>query len=349
MSAASFSRVLAFLRINGFSLTADLEASRGAVVNSCCVMEGTRTRVETLLRRLIGLDHIEQIVLFGCLAGVDCRSSGKVVAVPSKEIDRIDGCFEAKTPIRDVAVYEFEPLVFTPYQKRVHRGVKNVLISEGCDHRCAYCNIKNAKGATRSKPAAAICDEIAANLGDGPAEFLLLADDCGSYGTDIGSHIVALLSAVLALDPRVRVRLYNIFPGVLLEHADAFAAFLASGRLVHVNIPIQSGSQRVLMQMNRRYDIGAVLAAVERFRRCAPGAELHTHVLVNFPAEGEQDFRASLEAAARFDEVLFLDYSRNPLTPAGRLPGLDPGVRADRLRRVRASLNGPLNGVLVGA
>ena len=164
MSAASYSRVLEFLRTNGFLLSSKIEESNYALVNSCCVIADTRKDVMDHMKRLLQYGHIEKIILFGCLSGVDYQDSEKIIAVSSKEIETLDNCFEGDISIQDIIVHHFAPLVFTPYQKNHDVNVVNLLISQGCDNRCSYCNIKNAKGSTRSKPARDICSEVKASM-----------------------------------------------------------------------------------------------------------------------------------------------------------------------------------------
>jgi len=121
-----------------------------------------------------------------------------------------------------------------------------------------------------------------------------------------------------------------VYPKFLLDHFDSLVKVFGTGRIRYVNIPVQSGSQRILDLMNRRYSVDAVMEAVRRLRAAAPDTTLCTHLMINFPTESHDDFLRSLAVAEGFDEVLFLNYSDNQDTDAA---GLFPKVPEPEVRR----------------
>jgi tRNA A37 methylthiotransferase MiaB len=205
-----------------------------------------------------------------------------------------------------------------------------VLIAQGCSNRCSYCNINRSKGPVRSEPPEIIEAEIAAGLARGARQFALLADDCGSYGHDCGSDLARLMERLFAIGDDFTLKLGYLYPGFLVNHFDAVERLFATGRISFANIPVQSGSQRLLDLMNRRYPIATVLEMVRRLRAAAPSSRLCTHLLMNFPTETRGDFFQTMAAAEHFGEALFLHYSDNEGTAAAALV---PKVPADEARR----------------
>ncbi len=347
LSALNIGKVLEFLRQNGYVIIDNMGLADVVLINSCCVISGKRHRVRSALEMAQNSDHIEKIVLFGCFAGIQTGNIENVIKIPSKSIEQIDDCFDHHISIQKIEITGIPKNIFTPYQASFEYNLDYVLISQGCVNRCAYCNIKNAKGAVQSRPVHEIVEDIRKRVTEDVTEFILLADDCGSYGLDIKTNIVSLIRKILAIDARIKLRLHYVFPRVLIEYEQAFMALFATGRITYVNFPIQSGAQRILNLMNRPYDIVQVLHIVSRIRRMSPQTWLYTHIIVNFPTETEKDLGASLHAAEIFHETLFMNYSKNPLTPAFRLPDVDRQHKQRTLKTVSAFLDSGHKGLLI--
>jgi tRNA A37 methylthiotransferase MiaB len=197
------------------------------------------------------------------------------------------------------------------------------LIAQGCSNRCSYCNIKRAKGEVKSEPVSGIVQKLGSGLLAGVRDFVLLADDCASYGDDLGTDLVELMEQLFAVEPGFGLKLGYLYPQFLLIKFAGLKRIFETGRIRYVNIPMQSGSQRILELMNRPYDVPAVREALRHLRRAAPQTIFCTHIMINFPTESHSDFLESLALADDFDEVLFLNYSDNRDTPAA---GLFPKV-----------------------
>ena len=181
-----------------------------------------------------------------------------------------------------------------------------------------------------SVPVEIILPQIRRGLSRGVREFTLLADDCASYGHDLGTDLVQLIEQLFAAGPAFRLKLGYLYPRYLLKRRDELKTLFRTGRIRYVNIPVQSGSQRILELMNRPYPITEVMEAVRQLRGAAPRSVFCTHIMINFPTESDADFLKSLALADGFDEVLFLHYSDNRDT---RAAVLQPKVPAQEVRR----------------
>jgi MiaB/RimO family radical SAM methylthiotransferase len=341
ISGFQWTRFVEFLRCNGYDVVHGLGDCDAVVVNSCCVTESKAGDGEALLERALEHPGAKRVILFGCLAQTTekFRESDRLVFVGPKELSRIDDLFAHAVPIDQVTRGTIEKELFLPYQTKLTNDDHYVLISQGCVHSCSYCNIKRAKGMVASRSQAEILDDVRAARAAGTSEVVLLADDCGSYGHDLGSDLSALVAEILRVHPSVRIKLSTVFPGDFLRLFDGLAPSLATGRVAYVNVPLQSGSPRILSLMNRTYDVAAVLERIDHLKAITPGTWLYTHVLVGFPTETAEDFDLSLRAAEHFNETMFITYSENPRTPAARIePKVATVDHAARMAAIRSFL-----------
>ncbi len=319
-SAHLFTRAVRFFLVNGYGLAKDIEASEIILVNTCCVTQDKIATSKAGLEFARANGKGKRIVLFGCMASLPLPELDRenLFCVGPKNLDDLDIHFPHETSIQCISAPQLPPALYEPGQG-LACGDYFVLIAQGCSNRCSYCNIKRAKGEVRSEPAETIFREVKTGLAQGVREFTLLADDCASYGLDRGEDLTQLMEGLLAAWPGFSLKLGYVYPQFVLTHFDRLMAVFRTGRIRYVNIPVQSGSQRILDLMNRRYSAEAVMKAVGRLKAEAPGATFCTHLMINFPTETHEDFLRSLGIAEGFDEVLFLHYSDNQGTAAVEL------------------------------
>ncbi len=315
-----FTQAVRFFLLNGHPLVRDVREAGIILVNSCCVTEGKIATSLAALEAARAHGKGKTVVFLGCLAGLpDAPFDPEgVLCIGPKDLDLLDTHFPHRIPVRAAAASRLPPEFFLPGQ---HLGPQDsfLFIGQGCVNGCSYCNIRRAKGGLASVPVDSILSRARSGLEQGVREFALLADDCASYGRDVGSDLVDLAGRLLGLDGGLTLKLSYVFPAFVEDRFDDLALLFATGRIRYTNIPLQSGSQRILDLMNRRYPIGRVVERVRLLREIAPGSLLCTHVLVNFPTETREDFRASLALADAFSDTYFLHYSDNRGTPAALL------------------------------
>jgi tRNA A37 methylthiotransferase MiaB len=241
-----------------------------------------------------------------------------LICIGPKNLGELDTHFPHHTSVHDILVNQLPPDLYEPGQGLGYEDYF-VMIAQGCSNQCSYCNIKRCKGAVRSEPVATILPQIRKGLSLGVQEFALLADDCASYGHDLGTDLVQLIEQLFTAGPGFRLKLGYVYPQFILKHFSGLKRIFATERVRYVNIPVQSGSQRILDLMNRRYPIDGVMEAVQRLHDVALRTTFCTHIMINFPTESHDDFLRSLAVADGFDEVLFLHYSDNQDTAAASL------------------------------
>ncbi len=332
-SAFLFTQAVHFFLVNGYTQVMEIEQSEIILVNTCCVTEDKIATSRAAFDHATSRGMGKRIVLFGCMATLpppDLEWKG-VIRIGPMDLAELDFHFPHDTSVNSISVHQLPPALYQPGQGLGY-GDYFLMIAQGCSNRCSYCNIKRAKGEVRSEPAENILRRLQEGLSRGGRDFALLADDCASYGSDLGADLVQLMERLLGAGPGFSLKLGYLYPQFLLTHFNGLSRVFSTGRIRYVNIPVQSGSQRILDLMNRRYDVEAVMGALRRLHAMAPQTTICTHMMINFPTETHEDFLDSLTGADEFDEVVFLHYSDNRGTAAA---GLLPKVsEADVYRRL---------------
>ncbi|HEU6437739.1 MAG TPA: tRNA (N6-isopentenyl adenosine(37)-C2)-methylthiotransferase MiaB [Nitratidesulfovibrio sp.] len=223
-----------------------------------------------------------------------------------------------------------------------------VNIMQGCDNFCAYCIVPYTRGRQKSRAADAVVRECAELLERGAKEITLLGQNVNSYGQDAeaarhatqGGKAVTfaeLLHRVAALPGLARLRFVTPHPkDIAPEVIDAFGTL--DNLCPRLHLPLQSGSDRILKAMGRKYDMARYMDIVHRLKAARPDIQLSTDIIVGFPGETEQDFEDTLAAmrAVGFAASFSFCYSDRPGTRADMLPGkLDAAEKAARLARLQ--------------
>ena len=200
---------------------------------------------------------------------------------------------------------------------RAGRTRAMVKIQEGCDQVCAYCIVPKVRGRERSIPAEKIVAEINRHTDEGRREVALTGTQLGTYGFDLdGIDLAGLLGRILSETSVERLRVSSLQAHEITER---LLALWGDTRLMsHFHIPLQSGSDRILRRMRRRYITAQFRAALDMVRRRYPDAGVTTDFIVGFPGESGEDFGCSRDFAAdmRFADIHVFPYSPRPGTSA---------------------------------
>jgi threonylcarbamoyladenosine tRNA methylthiotransferase MtaB len=205
-------------------------------------------------------------------------------------------------------------------------------VQDGCDYKCSYCTIHYARGASRNAPIAQVVEQAREIAARGVREIVITGVNTGDFGRSTGESFIDLLRALDRVEGIERYRISSIEPNLL---TDAVIEFCASSCKLqpHFHIPLQSGSDRILGLMRRRYTTARFAERIEKVRRVMPDAFIGIDVIVGFPGETEEDFtttRAFLEQI-RPAQLHVFPYSVRPGTPAAEMPGrVTPAVAAER-------------------
>lgn len=299
-----------------------------AVVNSCAVTNEAVKQTRAAIRRLRRERPQAELVVTGCAAQIDPAG---FAAMP--EVDRVVGNFDKLAPAHwggsDVAAPRFTG------HARAFVGVQN-----GCDHRCTFCAIPFGRGPSRSVPAGAVVEHVAAMVGAGHREVVITGVDVTSYGHDLpgqptlGALIERLLRFVPALE---RLRLSSLDS---VEIDDRLFDLITGEQRVmpHLHLSLQAGDDLVLKRMKRRHSRAQAVAIVERLKAKRPEIAVGADLIAGFPTEDEAMFANTLAILDDCDVVHahIFPYSPRAGTAAARMPQVAPEVRRERAAHLRS-------------
>ena len=215
-----------------------------------------------------------------------------------------------------------------------------VNIMFGCNNFCSYCIVPYVRGRERSRKPEAIVKEVERLVADGVSEVMLLGQNVNSYGKTLENPVTfaQLLTMLEEVEGLKRIRFMTSHPKDL---SDELIEVMAKSKKIchHLHLPLQSGSSRVLKEMNRRYDKEKYLNLVEKIRTAIPDISLTTDIIVGFPGETEEDFQETLDVVkkAGYDTAFTFIYSKRTGTPAAAKEDQVPAdVTKERFNRLLA-------------
>jgi len=349
LNFAETSSIAAQLKEAGFE-KADFESGADVVViNTCSVTENADRECRMIIRRALERNPESFIAVTGCYAQLKpeeiASMEGVDLVLGAKEKFNItswlDDLKKRKAPaIHTCTIGEVDS--FHHASSAGERTRAFLKVQDGCDFPCTYCTIPLARGGSRSAPVAEIVDEAKRLVDRGFSEVVLTGVNIGDYGifTPGGKYearFIDLLQSLEQVEGILRYRISSIEPNLLSNDIIDFIA--ASNKFApHLHIPLQSGSDKVLGLMKRRYRSSLYADRVERIKSQMPHACIGADVITGFPGETEEDF---LETYRFLNElpVSYLHvftYSERENTPAVNLPGyVEPSERKRRNKMLR--------------
>jgi len=183
-----------------------------------------------------------------------------------------------------------------------------VEISRGCMGNCSYCVIKKARGNTKSRPVGDIINDIKKVYSPGKT-LSLVSDDCGAYGVDIGMTFPKLLLLISKEIPGISFDITDLNPNWLIRYEKNMLGLFQKIKINSFNITMQSGSNKIIRRMNRRYNVSEIKRIIKKIRRISKTTLLWTHFMVGFPGESWNDFMKTLRLVKFFDFYTVFRYS----------------------------------------
>jgi threonylcarbamoyladenosine tRNA methylthiotransferase MtaB len=341
--------LVGLLERHGFRAVGDDEPAQVYVVNTCTVTGRADFSDRQLIRR-VTRDHPGALmVVTGCYAQTDpqavTRLSGVDLVVGNQEKYRLPELLtdlvkrrKPEVVVSDIRNARNVPVA--PFGRVSGRSRASVKIQDGCQHRCAFCIVPTARGASRSQDPKVVRDQVEALVEAGYHEITLTGVDIGHYGWDmIPRTTLAALVRRLAEVPGLRwLRLSSVLPAYVTPELKEVITSLPIV-VPHLHLPLQSGSDRVLRLMRRPYNTRMYRALVEDLAHAIPCLGLGTDLIVGHPGEREEDFDATLELvrALPFSYLHVFAYSDRKGTEAARLPERVPSATIrERSRTLRA-------------
>jgi tRNA-2-methylthio-N6-dimethylallyladenosine synthase len=343
MNVADTETMFGVLGKDGYHRTDDPAEADVLLVNTCAVRDNAEQRVVGRVGELqrytspgrvlgvvgcmaqrLGAALLEQVPRVDIVVGPDAYRNLPSLLTMAQAGQRI-----TDTEFRGWEHYEDVPPVREP------GATAFVTVQRGCDYKCTFCIVPYTRGPERSRKLADVVREVRALVEQNVTEVTLLGQTVNSYH-DGTADFADLLRAVGSVDGIRRIRFTSPYP---TDFTSRVIAAMAETPAVceHVHLPVQSGSNRVLRRMLRRYTRERYLEVMAELRAAIPGITFSTDIIVGFPGETEEDFgeTLSLVAEADFDDAYTFKYSVRDGTPAVKLKGhvadQEASQRLDRL------------------
>ncbi len=356
MNLADSGILSASMKRAGYAAVPDPEHADIIILNTCSVREKAETRALGRLRELAHLKRNRDVVL--CAVGCMAQRMGSRLVDEIPEIDMVLGTnqlFElpllldgkngqaiVETGLRDDLDWaEYSPVPENPYSA-------HVTITRGCGNFCAYCIVPYLRGPEKHRTPDAILGDIHTLTKQGIVEITLVGQNVNSYRADT-LDFPALIKLVATETDIKRIRFITSHPKDLSD--DLAASFADTPKLMpHIHLPMQSGSDRVLSQMFRRYTLDHYRDRVNRLRQACPDISLTTDLIVGFPTETHDEFLQTLDAVTeiRFDAAFMFRYSIRSGTWAAKnliddVPEKEKLARLNRLIELQKDISFSVN------
>ena len=320
----------------GYKMNSSLEFADLIIVNTCAIREKAEQKVFSFLGRLAGLKRRKPNLIIG-VGGCVAQQEGDKIMERMPHVDLVFGThaisrlpyliekIEAeRCSIVDVEmseiIEEFEFVIESPLDRTDPKATSFVTIMRGCDNFCTYCVVPHVRGRETSRLPESIVKEVKGIVKTGVREVTLLGQNVNSYGKKENlSSFPKLLALVNEVDGLFRIRFTTSHPKDLSD--DLVSAFKDLDKLCnHIHLPVQSGSNRILKRMNRKYTRDLYLEKIEKLRNNCPGIAITSDIIVGFPGETITDFEETLDLIKRveFDGIFAFKYSDRPNAPAAR-------------------------------
>jgi len=305
-------RILTKLRSDGYSMSPDYAGADVVLVNTCGFLDSAKEESLEAIGEAIAENG--RVIVTGCMGkeaeAIRARFPGVLAVTGAHQYEEVVGAVHEAAPMPPSAFLNLVPerdLKLTP------RHYSYLKISEGCNHRCAFCIIPSLRGDLVSRRPDAILREAEKLVAAGTRELLVISQDTSAYGVDIRhqprewqgrevrAHMTDLSRELGSLG--AWVRLHYVYP---YPHVDQVIPLMAEGLILpYLDIPFQHASPNVLRAMKRPANEAKVLGRIRKWRDICPDIAVRSTFVVGFPGETEEDFRYLMDwlAEARLDRV----------------------------------------------
>ena len=309
------------------------------IINTCSVTNESDKKSRKMINRAKKNNPAAIIIVMGCYSQVNAEDIDVDIVLGNKDKSKIVEIIEEyiktkqkKKIIYDLTKVDFEKMEITNFDSHTRAFVK---IQDGCNAFCSYCIIPYVRGRVRSKDPEDVIKEVTTLVEKGYKEIVLTGIHTGRYGTDINTTLEELLNKLVNIPNIYRIRLSSI---EINEITPGIKELLKENKVMakHLHIPLQSGSNKILKLMNRRYNKEEFLSMVDNLRDI-PDISLTTDLIVGFPNKGEEEFNETIDTLKKigFTKIHTFPYSKRKGTPAAIMDNqVFPEEKKKRVHRI---------------
>ena len=314
------------------------------VINTCTVTNTSDQKSRKVIRNACkNKDAI--IVVMGCYSQIKPEIvndiDGVSIVVGNKDknkvVELVESYMKDKESFIDIQKLDnasFDDMFIDNFENHTRAFVK---IQDGCNNYCSFCIIPYARGNIRSKDKKIVISEVKALVKNGYKEIVLTGIHTGHYGQDLKEYDFSdLLLELEEIEGLERIRISSI---EIVELTDKFLEVLKNSKKIvdHIHIPLQSGCDKILKLMNRRYDIEYFIDRINKIRNIRPDMAITTDVIVGFPNEEDDDFNETKENIKKLKlvELHVFPYSKRDGTVAAKMTNqIDGNIKKKRVKEL---------------
>ncbi len=305
----------------GIRVTGDRDAANLMVINTCAVTGEAARKSRQAIRRLHRSNPSAKLVVTGCYASLEKQQAQELLGVDlivaNSDKENLAAKSRELLDWSSMPVAASEPQASALFARNRERAF--IKIQDGCRYRCTYCIVTIARGEEKSRPIKDIIEEIHLIQAQGIQEIVITGVHVGGFGSDNETSLYQLVKTILEKTSIPRIRFASVEPWDLQD--DFFELFRNPRLLPHMHLPMQSGSDRILKKMSRRCKVEKFLSLIEKARSVVPEFNITSDIIVGFPFETEDDFKASIKLVeqAKFGHVHTFAFSKREGTKAAGL------------------------------
>ena len=329
----------------GYEIVSFDELADVYVINTCSVTNTSDQKSRKIIRSCKKKNKDAIIIAMGCYTQIKYEEASKIDGVKivignkykNEVVDLLEEYLKTKksiVKIKKLNREKFEDMKISNFENHTRAFIK---VQDGCNNFCSYCIIPYTRGNIRSKNKDDVINEVKELAKNGYKEIVLTGIDTGHYGLDIKDYDFSdLLNDLEKIDGIERIRISSV---EITDLNDKFLQTLKNSKKIvdHIHIPLQSGCDKILKLMNRKYDLEFFFKKINEIRSIRKDMAITTDVIVGFPGETDEDFNDTVNTIKKvgFTELHVFPYSKREGTKAATMSNqVDGLVKKDRVRKL---------------
>ncbi len=330
------------LKNHGYKIVPFDELADIYIINTCSVTNESDRKSRKIINQAKRKNQNAIIVVMGCYSQVKPNDIDADIILGNKDkskiLEYLDECISKNNKIKKIYNLrennEFETMFITKFDNHTRAFVK---IEDGCNAFCSYCIIPYTRGIIRSKKPDDVIKEVTSLVNHGYHEIVLTGIHTGKYGIDLeNTNLEKLLDKLIKIPNIYRIRLSSI---EINEITDGILKLMKNTNIIanHLHIPLQSGSNKILKLMNRKYNKEEFIKRIEEIRKIRKNISITTDLIVGFPGETEEDFNETIDTInkIKFTKIHTFPYSKRDGTVASTMKEqVDSEIKKKRVKKI---------------
>ncbi|MEM3403814.1 MAG: tRNA (N(6)-L-threonylcarbamoyladenosine(37)-C(2))-methylthiotransferase [Nitrososphaeria archaeon] len=335
-------RIMEGIASRNHEIVEKIDDAEVIILNTCYVKTPTEHRIINRIKELKMKFPSKKMVIAGCMPMIDkekaLEANPNASLLGPQNVEKIDEVIDGTLRSAQPILLEYRRVDKSALPKlwRKNEVIRIIQICEGCADACSYCCTRIARGPIFSFNKENIVKEVRRGVQEGAKEFWLTAQDTSAYGIDQDGNLAELINKIVRVEGEFYVRVGMMNPNHTLKIANELInAYKSSKVFKFLHLPVQSGSNRVLNVMRRRYKVEDALEVLNRFRKAYPKITFVTDIIVGYPNETEEDFNETIKfiVETKPDVVNLSKLGKRPKTPLTLCSDYDMHKVKERARK----------------